>query len=496
MLKGAAADLTALVAGALLPLAFAPFDLFPLAVIAPALLFLTWRTCAPGRAARRGFLFGVGLFGVGVSWVFVAIHDFGDTSLIPSLLLTALFVLVLALYFALLGWVAARLRADAGPYWWLGLLPGAWVAVEWLRGWFLSGFPWLSLGYSQIDTPLGGWAPVAGVYGVSFAVALGAAALAVLWARPPRWWVVPALALAVAGGGAALSGRHWTEPVDGPLRVALVQGNLPQITKWDPEAIDTRLRTYAELTLEHVQSADLIVWPENSVTVFYYQVADEYFAPLTEVLREHGTDLVAGLPVKSRDTGEYYTGMMSFGSANAVYFKHHLVPFGEFVPLQGLLRGLVGFFDMPMTGFSPGPRRQAPLTVAGEKAGVSICYEDAFGAEVIRTLPEASLLINGSNNAWYGDSMAPHQHLQISRMRALETGRPLLRATTNGITALIDARGGIRARSPQFERYVLSGAVQPMRGATPFVRWGNWPVVVLALGLVLAALLRARRAPR
>ncbi|SCZ51729.1 apolipoprotein N-acyltransferase [Thiohalomonas denitrificans] len=494
------AGLAAFLAGGLLPLAFAPFDILPLAVLSPAVLFWLWHDAAPRRAAGLGFLFGLGQFGIGVSWVFVAINEFGGTGMLPAALLTGLFVAALALYPALVGYLGRRLAPRSGPATALLLLwPALWTGGEWLRGWLFSGFPWLSLGYSQIDGPLAGWGPVAGVYGMSWVVAFTAGLVAWLVSVPGLQVkgarvVVPILLAAVFWGGAWWVDRlEWTSPEGKPLTVSLIQGNLPQETKWEPGAIRERLETYAGLTRERLGQSDLVVWPENAVTVFYHEIADQYFDPLEREAVETGTDLILGLPVLAEDGRQYFTSMMSLGSHRDFYFKQHLVPFGEYVPFESLLRGLIGFFDVPMSSFIPGPEGQQPLQVAGHRAAVSVCYEDAFGSQFARTLQNATLLVNGSNNAWYGDSLAPHQHLQISRMRALETGRPMLRATTNGISALVDARGRLLATSPQFERYVLTHRVQPMTGTTPYGLWRNLPVLIWLLAGTGIALVLSRK---
>lgn len=474
----------AVLAGALLPLAFAPVSFYPLAVLSPAVLFWLWQDCAVARAFRLGFAFGLGMFGVGVSWVYVAIHDFGYTGVAVAGLLTALFVAFLALFPAVLGAVSVGLARR-----WLGparqpalrlllLFPAAWTALEWVRGWFLTGFPWLNLGYSQIDAPLAGWAPVLGVYAVSWATALSAGLL--LWALQSRGRRRVAAVLALAGlwaVGAALLRVAWTHPTGKPLQVSLIQGDVPQNTKWTPEELPTRIRRYGRLTREHWDSA-IIVWPENAMTDFYSRLEPDFLGPLAEEARRHGSEIILGVPVLDPATDRYYAAMVSIGATHGVYLKRHLVPFGEYVPMEHLLRGLIGFFDLPMSSFSRGPAHQAPLVAAGQPLATTLCYEDAFGEDVIKELPQATLLLNGSNNAWYGDSMAPAQHLQISRMRALETGRDLMRATTNGISALVGAHGQVLARSPQFETYVLTGKVQPRAGATPYVDWGNSPVLI------------------
>ncbi|MHA1568739.1 MAG: apolipoprotein N-acyltransferase [Alphaproteobacteria bacterium] len=477
----------ALLAGAALPLAFAPLDLVPLAFLSPAILFGLWRNASPRRAFETGLLFGLGQFGVGVSWVYVAIHDVGGSPAWLAAGLTALFIAFLALYPGLAGWLSVRLRPRRpGRAWLLLIVPAVWVLVEWLRGWLLTGFTWLQLGYSQIDTPLANLASWLGVYGVSWAVALGAAALVWLVTERGRQRVAALGLLAGIPVIALLAGQlDWSRPAGKPLRVALVQGNVPQSTKWDPAALQVRLDRYASLTRQH-WDRDLILWPENALTLFYHDLAADYLDPLAAEARRHGTDLVVGVPVLDPATDRYYTTLTRLGNPPQSYKKRHLVPFGEFIPLESWLRGLIGFFDLPMSGFSAGAAKQPQLVAAGQPLAPTVCYEDAFGEEVIDFLPRATLLVNGSNNAWYGDSFAPHQHLQISRMRTVETARPLLRVTTNGISALVDHRGRILARSPQFETWVLSGEVQPRQGATLYVRVGNTLIVSLLVLLAVA----------
>ncbi|MGM0593293.1 MAG: apolipoprotein N-acyltransferase [Pseudomonadota bacterium] len=489
-------SLVALGAGAVVPLAFAPFHLYPLAVLALLPLFWLWRNGTPRQAAWHGLLFGLGMFGVGVSWVYVAIHVFGGAPMVVASLLTLLFVLVLALFPALCGllarWGARRWGLGAVAQWllWFPLL---WAALEWLRGWIFTGFPWLSLGYSQIDSPLHGYAPLLGVYALSLLCALSAGLLLLLWQTKARRLQWAGLLVAVWAGGWGLGQLSWSEPASEPRRVTLIQGNVPQSTKWDPDAINLRLDRYAALTREHLDESDLVIWPENAITVFYHRLADGYFRSLALELERSGTDLILGVPLQDEDGERYYTTMMSLGSSHGFYRKRHLVPFGEFLPFERLLRGLISFFDMPMSSFSAGPRHQPLLQVTGQPVAASVCYEDVFAAEMRDFLPAATMLINGSNNAWYGDSLAPHQHLQISRMRALEFSRPLLRATTNGISAIIDARGQLVETSPQFQTAVIQGSVQPMQGATPYTRFGNYPLLAILLLLLMGMALLSRR---
>lgn len=490
MLKDKTVYLIALLAGAGLPLAFAPLSLFPLAVMLPAVLFWLWLDASPKQAAKLGFAFGLGLFGVGISWVYVAIHVYGYTPAPVAALMTLLFVAFIALLPTLQGYISARLLnayRHHPRYEWLALLlilPTVGVFVELFRGWALTGFPWLNLGYSHIDSPLVGAAPWLGVYGISW-LSLLSSGLLVLIVRQPAFGIKAGVTLLAIWVGVFLLGKvEWTQAIDKPIKVSIVQGNVPQMTKWDPKMLQLRLDTYAELTRKHWDS-DLIFWPENSISVFYHDIKDRYFRPLQEEARASDTDLVVGLPYMDLKTRLYYSSLVSLGKTPGVYHKRHLVPFGEYVPLGFLIRGLVEFFDLPMSSFSPGEKQQTILRAAGQPMAPSICYEDAFGEEVIDFLPEATVLINGSNNAWYGDSLAAHQHLQIARMRTVETGRMLIRATTNGISAFVDHRGKIISQTPQFETFVLTGKVQPRSGATPYVRFGNSPVVITVL-LILA----------
>ena len=468
----------ALLAGMALPLAFSPFHYYPVAVISIMLMFMSWQGVTAKQAALRGYLFGLGFFGVGISWVYVAIHDFGGSGVLLAALLTAVFVAFLALFVAVIAWASKKLTGHTLSNWdYLLLLPVMWLVFEWFKTVFLTGFPWLELGISQIDGPLRGFTPIVGVLGVSLLVAFSAGLLAVMW-QTKRWWLMLIL-LAIWLGGYVFDKVAWTQPVDDEIKVSIIQGNIPQATKWDPKQIFKTLALYKART-EQNWASDLIVWPENATPIFYHQAKALFFDPLHELAKQNDTDLLMGLPVKVGDPDHYYNSMMSLGSKQAFYYKRHLVPFGEFVPFAWL-RGLITFFDLPMSSFQPGPESQGLFDVAGQKIGVSICFEDAFSNEILTALPEATILVNASNNGWYGDSFAPHQHLQISQNRALETGRSIVRATTNGISAFIDERGKLRAISQQFEEEVLTGMVQPRQGITPYVAWGQSGVLLLVL---------------
>ena len=480
-------------AGALTPLAFAPYGLWPLAFLTPAVLLLTWRRATPRRAALRGYLFGLGLFALGTSWVYVSMHRFGGLDVPLAVALTALFVAFLALFPAAVGWAFARLGGGRlSLVTALLLFPALWGLAEWIRGLIFTGFPWLLLGYAHTDAPLAGLFPLVGVYGVSLASAVLAGLAA--WALDaPRRRLAPslvafALAFVLAWG---LGRSTWTTAAGEPLSVALVQGNVPQDIKWLPEQRAPTLQRYLELTRQH-WDADLIVWPETAVPAFAHQVP-AFLARLDEEARRTRTALLIGLPVREPASPRYYNAMLALGDGEGEYRKHHLVPFGEYLPLRGLLGGLLDFFQIPLSDFAAGPARQPLVRLAGWPVGVSICFEDAFGEEMLYQFPDAAFLVNASNDAWFGDSFAPHQHLQIARARALETERWMVRATNTGITALIDPEGRIRAQARAFRVATLSGTIQPRTGHTPYTRWGNAPAVTAALALLALALLLLRR---
>jgi apolipoprotein N-acyltransferase len=494
-LQGWRANLAAWIAGALLPLSLAPFYLFPLAIVSLSLLFLLWLHLSPKQAFHRGWWFGLGMFGVGVSWVYVSIHYFGYASVPLAALLTLLFAAFLALFPAITGYLTAHLlrwyRGRETTYLQMELLmlmPLLWALMEWVRGWILTGFPWLNPGYSQIDSPLGGYAPIFGVYGVNWMVAISAGLLAILllrWRQVYRAYVIALVVIWV--GGWAFKHVEWTEPLGNPIKVSLIQGNIDQEEKWKAGQLQRTLSIYTKLTEQHWDS-DLIVWPEAALSTWYHFVKDGYLMGLEQRARATNTDMLIGIPYYDQATKTKYNSVLDLNH-HSFYHKHHLAPFGDYLPLEDYLRGLIRFFDLPMSSFSPGPARQAPLTAAGHSVGISVCYEDLFGEEVIRALPQAGFLVNVSNDSWWGDSHGTPQHMQIAAMRALEAGRVMLRATNNGITAVVDHKGRIVERLPQFTTAVLTAEIQPRRGATPYVTMGNGLIVLLMFSTLIGVMI-------
>jgi len=482
----------ALPLGAALALAFAPTSVWPVAIVAPAALFLLWQGASPREAAWRGFWFTAGTFAAGTYWLYHSIHLIGQAPVWLALFLMLGLASIMGGYAALAGYAIARWAPSRGLARWLCLLPAAWVLVEWFRGWFLSGFPWLALGYSQLGTWLAGYAPVLGVYGVSLAVALTAGALlaGVLGTSRERL-VAAALAVTLWAGGAVLSRVEWTQPSAPALSVALVQGAVPQSMKWKPGQLENTMRLYAGLTAPHL-GAQVIVWPESAIPALASSIR-EFLDSVQQAAAAHGSSLITGLVRREPGSDDYYNAIAAWSPREQWYYKRRLVPFGEFFPVPARVREWMRLMNLPYSDFDSGTDDQAPLEAAGQKLAPTICYEDAYGAEQLALARASSLLVNVTNDAWFGDSTAPHQHLDISRMRSLETGRPMLRATNDGVTALIGYDGRVISSLPQFQPGVLTGAVVPRTGLTPYLRFGNWPMLLLlALG-VAVPVVRQRR---
>jgi apolipoprotein N-acyltransferase len=475
-------------AGAASVAAFAPIGFYPLALLALAWLIHAWHDAPPRRCFWNGLAFGLGLFGAGVSWIYVSLHDIGGMPAPVAGLATFIVCALIALFPAAAGWLQARIPAHPVVRACL-LIPASWALFEWLRSWVLSGFPWLSLGYATVGWPLQGYAPLGGVFALSFVTLALAGMVWLVAVRAPRRLLWVFLFAGIILAGEALRHAAWTTPQGAPFSAALLQGNIEQSLKFDPRRYANTLETYARLA--EGTRARLIVFPETAVPRFLDGVEPAYLQRLDALARRNQGDLLLGVPTR-RGPDEFYNSVISLGSSPIqVYHKVHLVPFGEFAPpgLAWTLR----LVNIPLSDFSRGSTRQRPLVVAGERVAINICYEDAFGEEIARQLPEATLLVNVSNVAWFGDSLAPAQHLQIGQLRAIETARMHLTATNTGITAAIDADGRVRARLPQFAEGRLEITAQGYVGATPYVRWRDWPIVLLSLGVLAAATFVARR---
>ena len=472
--------------GAALPLSFAPFGHWWLAPLLLAVLFLLVEGAPTRERTLRGFWFAFGTFSTGTYWLYISIHDFGGVTPPIAVALCGALIVLMAVYGSTWGFLTGLVGAKAPAWQFLAVLPALWVAVEWVRSWLFSGFPWLSLGYGQIDGPLAAWAPVIGVHGVSLLVAIGAGALALLFIGPQRRRIAGLGALlGVAVSSGLISGLEWTTPVGEPLEVALVQGGIAQERKWLRETLETTKTVFRDLTLG-LDDADLIVWPEAAIPALAHEEQD-FLGSLRELMKARGQELILGILTFDFGTGEFRNSLLTIGASTGVYHKRHLVPFGEYFPVPDFVRNVLRLMSLPYTDITPGLDGQRPLQARGVKLAPSICYEDAFGNELRDFLPEAGLLVNVSNDGWFGDSIAPHQHLQMARFRALEAGRYMLRSTNTGITAVIDPFGNVVKQGAQFKAVVVAATVQPRQGATPWVRFGNWPVLAACAMLLLAA---------
>ena len=497
----------AFLAGAATVFGFAPFHLALLPVATLVILFWLWqRAATPRTAGWLGFAFGAGLFGAGVSWVFVALESFGGVPMAVAVVGTAAFAAYLALFPALAGWVlgrftqpstAARLVAAAA----------AWALAEWLRGTLFGGFGWLALGYSQLlpaqPLPLSGFAATGGVYLVSFALAACAAAFAcatdlVAAGRLRRLPACALVVLLICGIAWPLGSHDWTQPAGAPLAVSLVQGNVSQQLKFEPGYRARTLEMYADLAA--AAKGRLVVLPESAFPMFLDEVPPEVLDQLVATGRARKRDLMLGLftiepPLPGDGDPRIYNSVVSLGETpTQLYRKHHLVPFGESIPLKSVFGWFInGVLHIPLADQAAGPASPPPFDVAGQRVAVNICYEDVFGAELASVARDATLFANVTNDAWYGHSIGALQHNQIAAMRALELGRPMLRATNTGITSAIGHDGRILAQLPWFEQGILEIEISGRQGETPFVRTGDWLAVALSGLCLLLALTAARR---
>jgi len=499
--------LLAAAAGALTVFGYAPFHLALLPLATLAVLFWLWqRAETPREAALEGFAFGIGLFGVGIAWISVALETFGGVPPVVAFIGMLGLVSYLALYPALGGWVVARFTRAASVARLVAAV-AAWALSEWLRGTLLTGYGWLAVGYAELlpsaALPFAGFAPAGGVYLVSFAVAACAAAIVYIidGIAAGRARTIPAGAMVIAliaVLGAATGRIEWTNAEGTPVAVSLVQGNVAQDLKFDP-AYRTRNFEMYEALVQRAKGR-LVVLPESAFSVFLDEVPGDVLERVATAGRQRNGDVLVGLftiqaPLREEDGPRIYNSVISLGSMPPqLYRKHHLVPFGELIPLKPVFGWFINrVLDIPLADQAAGPSSQRPFDVAGQRVAVNICYEDVFGAELARVARDATLFVNVTNDAWYGRSIGALQHNQIAAMRALELGRPMLRATNTGITSAIAHDGRVLAELPWFTQGILEIEISGRRGETPYVRWRDAFVVGLAGFVLLVAIATSRR---
>ncbi|MDP3743434.1 MAG: apolipoprotein N-acyltransferase [Methylotenera sp.] len=476
-----------LLLGAFNVLGFSPFYFYPASIISLIGLCYFWYVSdSTKQAALAGFAYGLGLFGAGIYWIYISLHTFGGMPSLMAGFSTFALAAFMALFPAAVGALSKRISNNSHEAMIIAI-PVFWALSDWVRSWIFTGFPWLTIGYSQVPhSPLAGYMPIIGVYGVTLISVLIASLLAFWFAKKPAtmtWqrYSIAALMLIIVSGY-LLKQVEWTTPSGKPLSVSLLQGNIAQDMKWDPEIANQTLNQY--LTMAESSEAKLIIMPETALPVLSSELPADIGIRLQQHAIKNNGDILLGLV--ERENGEYFNSVFSLGSSkSAVYRKSHLVPFGEFIPFKMAFGWIYrDLLNMPLSDLSRGDKYQQPMSIAGEKVAVNICYEDVFGEEIIRQLPAATLLVNVSNDAWYGTSYAADQHMQFSQARALETGRMMLRATNTGATAIINHKGYVLAHAPHFTQTSLNGTAQGYTGSTLYVRWGNWPLVLFCFSVI------------
>src|SRR5436190_1939948 len=489
-------EITALIAGSLLAFAFAPMDIYPLAIFSPAILLLLWLNSSAKRAFILGVVFGIGFYGIGVSWVFISIHEFGHTSLFLASLITALFIFILGLFTGIQGFLLNRFFPNNTFIKLYIIFPSTWALVEWLRSWIFTGFPWLLLGTSQINTPLSGYAPLLGIVGMTFLVTLTASLLLSLFCpflnqrfdcqfdlKNFHYLSRLLVLIGLWAGGYALSFIPWTHVQGKPIQISLIQADIPQEIKWEAEYQKASLIHYLQLTKSHWNSR-LIIWPEAAIPFLQNQAVD-FLKRLDKQAKQHKTTLITGIPIQKGS--QYFNGMLALGLDQATYYKQRLVIFGEYLPWWIIwAHGLLNLLDIPMSSFSPGPSHQPAFTTANANIGTFICYEIAYSNLVRHALQDhAQLLLTINDDAWFGHSFALAQHLQIGQFQALATGRYLAFLSNTGSTAIVTPKGKILAKLPAFETGVLTSLIYKSVGLTPWVYLGDGSIIIFLVGLCI-----------
>ncbi len=478
--------LLAAFAGILNTLSFAPFNWWPLGLVSFAVLFGIWLVSGTRGAMWCGFTFGVAMFGVGASWVYISLHTYGGMPTIVAGLFVFAGICFISIFPMLCGWLQSLFSKWNAALRLSIIMPVSWILFEWLRGWIFTGFPWLSTGYAWLDTPLSNYAPIGGVYLVGLIVLLSAGLTASIIRRlSVSNGIAGLLLIAVWAGGWFLNQTAWTQAEGEPVSVAIIQNNVSIAEKWDRSQSSRIISEYLSKSRQH-QDVDLIVWPEAAVPEYTSQLTDGFWSEV----RAHPADFIFGVLYQDETDGQrndYNSAVAVTDDQVMIYRKRHLVPFGEYLPLRDVLGGLVEMVSIPMSDFSAWEQPQSPLIAAGNQFAVTICFEDIFPNESKDQVAVAGALLNISEDIWFGDSLAPHQRLQMARFRSRESERPMIRSSNNGLSSLINWKGGIEDYAPQFVQQALKGSIQPRTGVTPYTVFGDKPVFALMALLLLGA---------
>ena len=487
MLSRRAELLISLLVGMVYPFGFAPYGWWPVSVISVAIIFGIWSRADKPALYWSALFYGLGVYGVGVSWVYVSMVNFGNMLPPMAAIAVLLFALILTTFSLALVFVYSMLSPMLrAPHRLLILLPALWVVFEALRGSVFTGFPWLWLGYTSTDTWFAAWSTLSGVLASGYVLASLAALIAYMMMirNAVVWGKTIVLMASIVAVSWLLDQHNWTRLSGESIEVTLIQADVPLSEKWQPEKREQILQTYLAAT-KAASNSDLVVWPEGALPMRLDRISESYLTSL------HSVNAAIALGVttqgKAGDESQYYNSLAILDKgATQVYRKRHLVPFGEFFPFKPLLGGLFKTLNIPMSDYSKGAKEQANLRVKAFQIVPTICYEDAFPEDWRHKVSDAHAILNISEDAWFGDSFAPHQRLQMARMRAIEFQRPVIRVSNSGLSTVIDARGNIDATTPQFTPAIFSSPVYFVQGDTPYTQYGRrplWFLLSLMLGL-------------
>lgn len=486
--------LISLISGSLITLSFAPFNIWPVTLISLISLALLLKEQTAKTVLLRSFAFGVGLYCAGVHWLYVSIHNFGGASPLFAGFLVFVFGCFMAVLFILPFGIFAR-WFSRHPLGLIIALPACWLLGEWIRTWLLTGFPWLFLGYAHLNTPLAGWAPITGVIGISFILALTSGVIAEwIWKtnNAPHakktliistsicaiFWIV----------GASIKNTIWAEPDATPISIGMVQPNLDQNIKlsFNQDTTIAALNQLRDLSTDLWEN-DWVIWPEAAIpTSLTYHDALPFLEEMNTKASEHDAALFTGVIYEDREKRKYYNSIAGLGQGYGFYHKRRLVPFGEYVPLEDQLRGLIEFFNLPTSFIHLGPKDQHGLIAKGVRITPAICYEIVYPDLIAQAAKETQVLLSVNNLGWFLDSIQSKQFMQMAQMRALETGRYLVYSTNNGPSAIIDNQGKILSHSEVFKAQTFTGKIYAVKDWTPFMVYGSGPLVIIATLLLLS----------
>ena len=477
-------SMLALLSGIISVFAFAPYHLYPLALVGLIGLLTSFIYSDSNKLAmKRGFIFGLGFFGVGMYWIYISIYQFGQAPVIIAGVLTLLLIMLLSTIPALVGYCFTRFYPYNNLIKLCLVFPAMWALGEWVRSWLFTGLPWLLMGSSQTNYLFKGIAPLAGVIMISFILAhfAGVCVYAALSIRRKRIYSAIYLILFIVGLLYS-SSLQWTTPIGKPITTSLVQANISQSLKWDPLQAQKTVEKYQKLSAPLWDKSQLVVWSEAAVPT-PMPLSALTITELEQEATQHNSGLIFGVPTQAIDGNSNYNAAMAVGNIQGEYYKRHLVPFGEFFPAAALSSFILKYLDIPMSNFTAGDPEQPPMEMGDIKFATFICYEIIFPEDVSGVIDStgANVIVVLSDDAWFGHSSAQAQQLQMAQMRAMENGRYVISSTNNGLTAVINQQGKIIAQAEPYKTTVLTAQVQPMEGSTPWLRWGIDIILLLSL---------------